>query len=52
MNGDDEPDNIVNLCDLCHTFIERRRLKDSDSPDLFLEKIDRDVLDVGKADAT
>ena len=45
MDGTDDSDNIVNLCDQCHTFIERRRLKDSDNPDLFLEKIDRDILD-------
>ncbi len=30
---------------MCHTFIERRKLKDSDSPDPFLDKIDRDILD-------
>lgn len=45
MDGTDDPDNIVHLCDLCHTFIERRKIKDSDNPDPFLEKIDRDVMD-------
>lgn len=46
MGGTDDQDNIVHLCDLCHTFIERRRLKDSDDPDPFLEEINRDVLNV------
>jgi len=45
LGGDDSNDNIVYHCTQCHTFIERRKLKDSDNPDPFLEKIDGDVLD-------
>jgi hypothetical protein len=32
MGGtDDDPDNVVPLCDQCHTFIERWKLENADN---------------------